>query len=49
MITQWLLDVEFLEEMDFDSYSIEYVREGNKSKLNLLFPFCTVQVTTRWE
>jgi hypothetical protein len=49
-LTQCLFDVEFVSsDSNPFSLSVEYVKDGKLNKVNLLMPFCVIQLTTRWE
>lgn len=48
-LSQCLLDIEFMADSNPLSLSVEYVKDGKLNKLNLLMPFCVIQLTTRWE
>lgn len=47
-LTQCLFDFELVEGEN-GSFSAEYVDDGKANKLCLYFPWCVVQLTTRWE
>ena len=47
-LTQCLFDFEFVEGEAY-SFSAEYINDGRVNKLCLYFPWCVMQLTTRWE
>jgi hypothetical protein len=47
-LTQCLFDFELVQGEDY-SFSAEYINDGKASKIHLFFPWCVIQLTTRWD